>query len=197
MQEVDKTARFYNRIAKFYPIINFGLRPYKKALKQELNKIPTGKLLDVGTGHGAIFSLSLNHEIIGIDSSSKMLSIAKRKYPDALLHLMNGESIGFEAASFDYIVLAHVISTVNDINGVMKEVSRVLKPEGKVFILNHCSPPGVFGWPSKAFGVLSKLFAFKSTTSLSDLSNLKYLKINQIKAADKLGLYKLIVLEEK
>lgn len=61
MAQWERVAHFYNQISGLYPLINLGLAPYKKYLKHELDMLPDGLLLDIGTGHGAVFGLDLRH----------------------------------------------------------------------------------------------------------------------------------------
>ena len=192
MASMDKVARFYNRIASLYPLIDLGLRPYKKYLVKELKQTPNGTLLDIGTGQGAIFGLGLSHQITGIDFSSKMLEIARRKHPSASFTQMNACELTFENESYDYVVLAHVLSTT-DTEMVLSEVERVLKPKGKAFVLNHFSPAGILGIPSRVFSAFSQWFAFSSSIRLKDVLTASSFKNNVVLAADKWGFYKLII----
>ena len=196
MTDKGRVSRFYDRIAKFYPLIDLGLRPYKKYLKKELAMLPAGKLIDIGSGHGAMFGLNLKHHITGIDTSNKMLSIARRKHPGAILKEMSANNLAFENETFDYAVMAHVISTL-DVESSLSEVKRVLKPKGNLFILNHFSPKGILGLPSKLFSLFSSWFAFSSGLKLEDIANNGHFENVKVLRADKLGFYKLLVLTKK
>ena len=53
---------------------------------------------------------------------------------------MDGENLQFPDCYFDYVVLSHVITVVDDPEKLLEETYRVLKPNGKIFILNHFTP---------------------------------------------------------
>jgi len=192
MAQVDRVTRFYNRIAKVYPFINMGLKPYKKYLFKELQLLPEGTLLDVGTGHGALFGLGLKHDITGIDSSIEMLKIARKKYSKRDIQEMSAEALSFSDQSFDYIVLAHVLSTA-PIKKTLAEAKRVLKPGGKLFVLNHFTPKGGSGILSKWFAYFSPYFAFSSEFKIAQITDQLNSHKTEVLPADRWGFYKLIV----
>jgi phosphatidylethanolamine/phosphatidyl-N-methylethanolamine N-methyltransferase len=192
MAQVDRVTRFYNRIAKVYPFINMGLKPYKKYILKELQLLPKGKLLDIGTGHGALFGLGLKHDITGIDSSVEMLKIARKKYSKQDIQEMSAEDLSYSDESFDYIVLAHVLSTV-PIRNTLAEAKRVLKPKGKLFILNHFTPRGGRGILSKWFAYFSPYFAFSSEFKIAEVTAQLNFNKTAVFPADRLGFYKLII----
>ena len=97
------------------------------------------KLLDVGTGNGslALIFAEMGHEVVGIDISEKMLSVAIEKAkergvnPD--LRIGDGESLDFEDESFDAVVSRIVLWTLPHPETAIREWQRVLKPGGKVY----------------------------------------------------------------
>lgn len=48
-----KTESFYNRFSLFYPLIDVFLRPQKRVLFKEINRLDIGQLLEIGVGNGA------------------------------------------------------------------------------------------------------------------------------------------------
>lgn len=132
---------FYDKISRLYPLIEVFLRPQKRALIHRVNCLLAGNLLEIGVGDGAHLHLYRNHHITGIDTSEGMLKVAtERKIKNVLLIRMDGEALLFQQEQFDYIVLSHVIAVVNNPEQLFNEVFRVLKPNGRVFILNHFTP---------------------------------------------------------
>jgi phosphatidylethanolamine/phosphatidyl-N-methylethanolamine N-methyltransferase len=103
-----------------------------------------------------------------------MLSLARRALkPNIRVVHMNGEALAFENDSFDYVVLSHVIAVVECPEKVIEEAYRVLKPKGKVFILNHFTPDNGLKYMDKAFGKMARLFHFNAVFPLSGLGSLK------------------------
>jgi phosphatidylethanolamine/phosphatidyl-N-methylethanolamine N-methyltransferase len=70
---------FYNKFSFLYPLVDVFLKPQKKVLFNEINRLPEGSLLEIGVGNGAHFQLYKKHQIIGIDTSAAMLEIARKR----------------------------------------------------------------------------------------------------------------------
>lgn len=171
----SSSASFYDGFAGFYPLVDVFLKPQKNVLINEINKHPPGHLLDIGVGNGTHLPRYRNHKIVGIDTSAGMLGYAARNNPgNATLYLMDGQSLTFQDNSFDYVVLSHVLAVAESPDQVLREVYRVIKPEGKVFILNHFTPDNWLGRVDKTLALLSGCFHFKSAFFLEDLSAIKH-----------------------
>ena len=169
---------FYNKFSFFYPLVDVFLRPQKKVLWNEINSLPDGNLLEIGVGNGAHLQLYKKHKVVGIDTSSAMLAVAGKRNPDnAQLLQMNGEELLFEDAQFDYVVLCHVIAVVDNPEQLLVEVFRVLKPNGKIFILNHFTPDNWLKYVDHAFRLISKSFHFKSVFHLGEVKSISKFKL--------------------
>jgi phosphatidylethanolamine/phosphatidyl-N-methylethanolamine N-methyltransferase len=172
------TQSFYNKFSCFYPLIDFFLRPQKQVLFNEVNLLPDGNLLEIGVGNGAHLPLYTRHRITGIDTSPEMLKIAgKRNYKNAQLFHMNGEALLFGDGLFDYVVMSHVIAVVDHPERLLEEVFRVLKPDGRIFILNHFTPEHWLKHVDHALGVFSKVFHFRSVFYLHQISTINRFKL--------------------
>lgn len=170
----NQTNQFYNKFSVFYPLVDMFLKPQKRELFREVNQLPAGYLLDIGVGNGKHLKHYKTHKIIGIDTSSNMLKIAqKQKRRHAELFQMNGERLSFKDQMFDYIILSHVIAVVDNPDQLLAEVHRVLKPGGKIFLLNHFTPNNWLRYIDHAFGSVSKIFHFESVFYIHNLTNIK------------------------
>jgi phosphatidylethanolamine/phosphatidyl-N-methylethanolamine N-methyltransferase len=119
-----------------------------------------GRVLEVGVGTG----ISLPHyhrrlKITGIDLSPEMLKKARRRVVrDRLSHVeaileMDASDMDFPDNSFDVVVAMYVLTVVPDPIQVMRELERVCRPGGQVFVVNHFSQDhGVRGVVEKAMG---------------------------------------------
>jgi phosphatidylethanolamine/phosphatidyl-N-methylethanolamine N-methyltransferase len=168
------TGTFYNRIAILYPAINYFLKRQRRLLIHAVNCEVAGALLEIGIGNGSHLPLYNSHQITGIDISKAMLARAKRtNNTEVILLLMNGENLLFPEASFDYVVLSHVLAVAGDPEQLIAEVYKVLKPGGKLFILNHFTPRNWLRYVDRAFQPMSSLLHFKSSFYLHDIQALQ------------------------
>jgi len=138
----------YSRWAPFYDR-SFGAitrRPSRMAVA-EINALPPGRVLDLGVGTGISLPLySSKHKIVGVDLTPHMLAIARRRVTAQrlsqveALHEMDASQLTFATASFDVVVAMFVITVVPDPDRVLSEMIRVVKPGGRLILLNHFSP---------------------------------------------------------
>lgn len=77
--------------------------------------------------------------VIGIDSSEKLIEIAKNSYPQCDFHVMDMEKMDFDNASFDFAYSSLAIHYIEDWHQVFQEVFRILKPGG--YFLFSCNHP--------------------------------------------------------
>jgi ubiquinone/menaquinone biosynthesis C-methylase UbiE len=100
-------------------------------------------VLDIGCGTGEFERLLLNQnptqKITGVDLSAKMLNVAREKYrhyPNVELHQASVHSLPFVDRSFDVVVSASAFHYFDKPQLALLEIKRVLKPNGKVIILD-------------------------------------------------------------
>lgn len=92
-----QTTAFYNNFSLFYPLVDVILKPQKQRLFNEVNKLPQGKLLEIGVGNGAHLGQYKKHKVTGIDTSAAMLEAArKNSVQDTVLIEMDGEALLFD-----------------------------------------------------------------------------------------------------
>lgn len=188
-----QTDKFYNHFSLLYPLVDVFLKPQKRRLFQEINSLPNGKLLEIGIGNGKHLHLYKNHQITGIDTSSAMLKIARQQQSKADLREMNGEDLSFPDQHFDYIVLSHVIAVVDNPEKLLEEAHRVLKPDGKIFILNHFTPNNWLRHIDSSFRFFSPLFHFRSVFRAENLQMLKEFNLLQEISFGRLSYFKLLI----
>lgn len=144
----DKIAFRYDFLNRFLSAgIDVGWR--KKAIKQLVSSKPKN-ILDVATGTGDFaltsFKILKPEKITGIDISERMLEIGRKKIEKAGLQenieLLKGDSeaILFDDNTFDAITVAFGVRNFENLEKGLGEIRRVLKPGGKLVILEFTKP---------------------------------------------------------
>ncbi len=119
----------------------------KKLLTEHLANIPYRGLLELGcgTGHWTSFFCQKGFNVTAIDASENMLKIAEQKNPDnCRFKKADATQLPFADNTFSVVVSVAMIEFIEDVNTVMKETERVLKPGGYLLLgcLNQNSELG-------------------------------------------------------
>jgi ubiquinone/menaquinone biosynthesis C-methylase UbiE len=139
----ERTRRSYDRIAPLYDSME-GLveRRYRRWREQLWSLVRGPRVLEVGVGTGKNLPYHpASLEITAIDLSPKMLERARRRAallgakPD--LQLGDVQSLEFADESFDEVVGTFVFCSVPDPVRGLSEVRRVLKPGGRLLLVEH------------------------------------------------------------
>ena len=146
-----KTSEKYDIFSKVY---DFHEKPLEKLLfsgyRKDLVKNIKGKVLEIGVGTGKNLPYyPEDTDLTAIDFSEGMLKKAQQRLdglnlPDARLINMDVENLQFDDASFDTIIISFVFCTVPDPVKGLKEVKRVLKPEGNAYFIEHMRSNSIF-----------------------------------------------------
>ena len=151
----EQVAEMFDDIAGRYDFLNrflsagIDIRWRKKALKQLAEKKPQ-TILDVATGTADLAIMASNIlkpvKITGIDISNGMLNIGREKITalnlQNTIELLNGDSeaISFPDNSFDAVMVAFGVRNFQDLQKGLSEIRRVLKPGGKLMVLEFSKP---------------------------------------------------------
>ncbi len=150
----QQVARMFDNISGRYDFLNhflslgIDIRWRKRAIR-ELMAIHPKLILDVATGTGdfAIQSLDLNPDkVIGIDISEGMLEVGRQKMKsrnlDRRIELRSGDSenLPFEENKFDAVIVAFGVRNFENLEKGLADMFRVMKPGGKVVILEFSKP---------------------------------------------------------
>jgi len=112
-----------------------------------LNKISGGKILDIGTGTGVFIGLLRQtlkdyESFIGIDLDDESLKKARDKRASiAEFFKMNAEKLDFPDNTFDMVCLANSLHHLEKSEKVLKEMDRVVKPQGYLVFQELYSNP--------------------------------------------------------
>lgn len=143
--------KLFDRISGTYDFINKVLslgmdQRWRKKLAKFLPERSDLFILDVATGTGdqALCLWKSAPEkirsIMGIDPSEEMLKIAREKAPHFSTFLAKAEKIPFTEENFDIVSFSFGIRNVEDPKKALVETLRVLKPKGKLLLLEFSMP---------------------------------------------------------
>jgi ubiquinone/menaquinone biosynthesis C-methylase UbiE len=146
------TKARYNRNATVYNIIEYLPEQLFKAWRKKLLDRAKGEILEIGVGTGKNFLYyPPGSYVIGIDIAEQMLDIARGNALKLGLtfDLREGDVqyLKFPDNSFDTVVATFVFCSVPDPIKGLKEIHRVVKPDGRVLFLEHVRiDKPVIGW---------------------------------------------------
>ncbi len=113
-----------------------------------LGSIPGGDVLDVGTGRGDLIDTLSEFlrdfaSFTGIDPDEEKLEKAAENLEGKPVRLlaMDGGAMSFAEGTFDTVCISHSLHHLEDVDGVMSEMYRVLRPGG-TFILQEMFSDG-------------------------------------------------------
>ena len=150
----EQIAAMFNSISGKYDFLNHFLSLgidilWRKRAVRLLTKHQPQLILDIATGTGdfAIEALSLKpKKIIGVDISEGMLSVGREKLIKKNLtdkiELISGDSevLPFEDNFFDAVIVSFGVRNFENLEKGLSDMLRVLKPGGKVVILEFSKP---------------------------------------------------------
>lgn len=151
----EQVAQMFDNIAGHYDFLNHFLslgidRWWRKKAIQTLVERQPKLVLDVATGTGdlalAIARQIGANRIEGIDISTQMLNVGREKVKKAglegvvALNEGDSEKIPFTDNNFDAVSVAYGVRNFEDLEQGLSEMYRVLKPEGRVMVLEFSRP---------------------------------------------------------
>jgi demethylmenaquinone methyltransferase/2-methoxy-6-polyprenyl-1,4-benzoquinol methylase len=124
---------------------------WRRALVSAVAPRAGDRVLDVATGTGMVAAELLARtacSVVGIDQSADMLAAARMRFADrdsSRVQLLEGEAeaLPFADASFDALTFTYLLRYVDDPRATVGELSRVLRPDGRIASLEFGVPP----WP--------------------------------------------------
>jgi len=137
----ERVSVFDKNVEEYDRWYDENKRAYQTELEVLRRFIPReGRGLEVGVGTGR-FGGPLGVDA-GIDPAPNMLAIARERGIKA--EVGTAENIPFEDETFDYVLMVTVDPFLEDIGAALREIRRVLKPEGTIIVgmLDRDSPFG-------------------------------------------------------
>lgn len=136
--------RFYSKVViPFFYDFSMDSEQINEGRKNILSRIKEEKVLEIGFGTAInlkFYPDNVKH-IIGIDSNEGMLKQAEKKIADSKIKVeiihQSSESLPFNDNSIDAVVSTYTLCSIKDVDSALKEIYRVLKPNGKYYFLEH------------------------------------------------------------
>ncbi|HEV2755535.1 MAG TPA: ubiquinone/menaquinone biosynthesis methyltransferase, partial [Actinomycetota bacterium] len=102
----------------------------------------SSRVLDVATGTGdlAIEMAGRGAEVVGMDFSSEMLAIARRKAPALRFEQGDAQALSYPDGTFDAATVGFGARNFGDLAQGISEMARVVKPGGRVVVLEITTP---------------------------------------------------------
>jgi ubiquinone/menaquinone biosynthesis C-methylase UbiE len=154
----DSVAASYDRQIAFFERVQFG------GGREWICSRASGSVLEVAIGTGRnLPCYPAGTRITGIDLSPAMLAIARRRAAelgiDAELREGDAEALAFPDGGFDTVVCALSLCSIPDPATAIAEMARVLRPGGKLLLLDHI---GSRWWPVWAVQRFVELFSARA-----------------------------------
>ena len=139
-------AASYDRVAT---ILSLGQDPrWRRALVDAIGAHPADRVLDVATGTGMVaqaLHARYGCTVIGVDQSADMLRLARTR--DGVYETVvegRAEQLPFPDAAFDHLTFTYLLRYVDDPAATMRELARVVKPGGRVVMVEFGLPGGMW-----------------------------------------------------
>lgn len=160
----------FDRIAPRYDLLNHVLslgidRLWRRRVVRAVQEAAPQRILDMATGTGDLAIALARHlpaaQLTGVDLSEKMLDVARRKVADRglgeriVLRQGDAEHLDFDAASFDAATVAFGVRNFGDLDAGLRELARVLRPGGRLFVLEFSRPR------NRVFRALYEFYTFR------------------------------------
>ena len=160
MAELDKSGKaisgMFSTIARRYDLLNHVLsansdRRWRRVAARSLNG-RHGRVLDLATGTGDL-AIAVRREgraVTGADFCLDMLAIARKKAANPspgriALSAADALALPFADGSFDAVTVAFGVRNFADLTRGLAEIRRILRPGGKLLVLEFSRPRGLWG----------------------------------------------------
>ncbi|MFO0934367.1 MAG: bifunctional demethylmenaquinone methyltransferase/2-methoxy-6-polyprenyl-1,4-benzoquinol methylase UbiE [Planctomycetota bacterium] len=147
-----RVSRMFDRIAPTYDLLNHLLSAnidvrWRTHTVKRLGLTGAERCLDACTGTGDLAVALLAggaKEVVGSDFAPEMLEIARKKAGDRARFLQaDTTKLPFAAAEFDVATVGFGVRNLQNLDGGLKELCRVLRPGGRLAILEFSRPPNL------------------------------------------------------
>ena len=151
----EQVERMFDQIAHSYDFLNHTLslgidRSWRKAAIDSLKPYAPQRILDVATGTGDFALMAAERlqpqSLVGADLSEGMLNVGREKVERAgksdIITMQKEDCMALSCAdnTFDAVTVAYGVRNFEDLDRGLREMLRVLKPGGRLVIIELTSP---------------------------------------------------------
>jgi demethylmenaquinone methyltransferase/2-methoxy-6-polyprenyl-1,4-benzoquinol methylase len=152
-------AATYDRYAR---LLSLGQDPrWRRFLVSRIDAQPEDRILDVASGTGAVareLRRRFGCSVVALDQSAEMLAVARARGDEGIEVLQGrAEALPFADASFDGLTFTYLLRYVDDPEATVKELARVVRPGGRVGMLEFYVPPNTLARAAWEFYVRALL----------------------------------------
>jgi demethylmenaquinone methyltransferase/2-methoxy-6-polyprenyl-1,4-benzoquinol methylase len=184
-KKAEHVGDVFHSVAEEYDLMNdamsFGMHRLWKKMLIELSELSEGSVaLDIASGTADIPRL-INKKFKSVsmhvtDINASMLALGKERainenfFHNCNFALASGESLPYQDQTFDLVTVGFGLRNFTDKEKGLREMKRVLKPDGVLLILEFSKPTNsffskVYDWYS--FNIIPKLGSFLANDSKS------------------------------
>ncbi|MDA9188495.1 bifunctional demethylmenaquinone methyltransferase/2-methoxy-6-polyprenyl-1,4-benzoquinol methylase UbiE [bacterium] len=188
-EKEQRVGQVFRSVAQRYDIMNdlmsLGTHRIMKRFTIELSGLRKGhKVLDLAGGTGD-FSLRFSPivgtegQVVLADINEAMLAVGRDRIIDKGANFnvdvaqVNAEALPFADDTFDCITIAYGLRNVTDKDAALRSMRRVLKPGGRVLVLEFSQPQNEF--VRKGYDAFSKLWPLAGKVIANDADSYQYL----------------------
>ena len=188
-EKEQRVGQEFRSVAQRYDIMNdlmsLGTHRLMKRFTIELSGLRKGhKVLDLAGGTGD-FSLRFSPlvgpegQVVLADINEAMLAVGRDRIIDKGANFnvdvaqVNAEALPFADDTFDCITIAYGLRNVTDKDAALRSMRRVLKPGGRVLVLEFSKPQNEF--VRKGYDAFSKLWPLAGKVIANDADSYQYL----------------------
>jgi ubiquinone/menaquinone biosynthesis C-methylase UbiE len=177
-QPFDQIAPSYDKMLR--PFERWFLGRWRAETLHELP--PDSTILELGAGTGSNFAYYPNcKQAVASEISCQMLKFAAEKTDAIQLIEADAQGLPFASGTFDAVFATLVFCSIADPAAAFAEVIRVLKPNGRLVLLEHVRPNGLLGHVFDALSAVTVAVIDdhfnRRTPRLAEAAGLKVLEV--------------------
>jgi demethylmenaquinone methyltransferase/2-methoxy-6-polyprenyl-1,4-benzoquinol methylase len=136
----SNSAEVFSDIAGRYDRLNsiLSLGRDQAWRRRALDRLPEGRILDLGAGTGAANAILGSRRVVALDPSPPMLAL--NDTPHRVVGV--AEALPFRDATFDAVLCAYVFRNLESVEATLGEIHRVLRVGGRAGIVDLARPEG-------------------------------------------------------